>query len=127
MVVSLATLVSYSSVIFVENMKLEIIPVSSAPALCDSRQSYRHHVIFLLNLLVGLFVPLSCMERTCFILALKESSNFYLKYFHSQLCSSTNIMLQLKHLSYFFSLHLSDIITLGGGQYSYLSTDFCAL
>lgn len=36
-------------------------------------------------------------------------------------------MLQLKHFSYSLSVHLSDIIMLGGGQCSYLSINFCAL
>jgi len=56
----------------------------------------------------------------------KQSSDFHPKYFHREFCSSTNIMLQLKHLSC-WHVHLSDIIMLGGGQYLYLSIDFCAL
>lgn len=36
-------------------------------------------------------------------------------------------MLQLKHFSYILSVLLSDIIMLGGGQYLYLSINFCAL
>lgn len=62
-----------------ENMRLKIIPFSSAspPALCDRRQLDHYQVIFLLNLLVEFFVPLRCIEKACFISVSNLSSSFH--------------------------------------------------